>query len=378
MSNNSKVRIISYQNAQNYGAVLQAFGLQQVIKSLGFEDVIFINYCPKYLKDRYVVFPAKWYLPPQRGIINILKYYISMPISMVCRWVRNRAINKSRKLLITQSEQQYRCFEDFVNVPCEYLILGSDQIWSTWITGMPDPVFYGKGDYKGLKRIISYAPSSEMSTFNNQEYISVIEEYLKGIDCISVREKSVSKLLNEKLGIGSKVCVDPTILSGKAFFDQIAAKRKVNKNYILVYSYKCHSDFIQSLIKTVPEYEKYEIHYIGFAPSGVRDIFNKKCHNEISVEEFVSFFKYASYIVTNSYHGLAFSLLFNQKFIVAYEEGKSTRCESLLLQIDASDKLVHQTSEVNWDNFDFEHINERLEILRNDSKQFLINSLFEI
>lgn len=370
-----KVRILSYQNAQNYGAVLQAYGLQQVIKNLGFEDVKFINYNPDYLKNRYLVFYEQWYRPKVWSVKNALHYYINLPFKIASRVIKNNAFNKSRARLLSQTEQHYRCLDDFVNVSCDYLVLGSDQIWSTWITGGPDPVFYGKGMYKGLKKRISYAPSSELSTFNNLDNIKIIGEYLSNIDCISVREKPVCKLLEEKLGISSKVCVDPTILSGRTHFDQIASERKIKKDYILVYAYNNYSDFIQSLIKTVPEYEKYEIHYIAFGTSGIKALFDRKCHNESSVEEFVSLFKYASYVVTNSFHGLAFSLLFNRKFTIAYEEGKSSRCESLLQQIDASDKMVHQTSEVNWRKFDFSHINEKLETIREDSKQFLINSL---
>ena len=371
-----KVRIISYQNAQNYGAVLQAYGLQQVIKSLGFGDVLFINYNPDYLKNRYLVFPENWYKPRVWSFKNAIDFYSSMPFRVASRVIRNNAFNKSRARLLSQTEQQYRCLDDFVDVPCDYLVLGSDQIWSTWITGGPDPVFYGKGGYKGLKKRISYAPSSELSTFNNPDYIKIIGEYLSNIDCISVREKTVSKLLEEKLGISSEVCVDPTILSGRIHFDKIASDRKIKKDYILVYAYNNYSDFIQSLIKTVPGFEKYEIHYISFGSSGgLKTLLGRKCHNESSVEEFVSLFKYASYVVTNSFHGLAFSLLFNRKFIIAYEEGKSSRCESLLQQIDASDKMVHQTSEVNWEKINFDHINERLEAIREESRQFLINSL---
>jgi putative sterol carrier protein len=370
-----KIRILSFQNAQNYGAILQAFGLQQVIKDLGFKDVLFINYNPDYLSSRYILFPANWYKPKSKGIRNLISFYINLPFLLMNRGVRNLMFNKSRKNLIEQTKEQYVCQNDIVDVPCDYLVLGSDQIWSTWITGGPDPVFFGKGNYSGLKKTISYAPSSEMSTFNSTNNLKLISELLNGIDCISVREKTVCKMLEEKLGITSKVCVDPTILCGKASYDRIATKRKIKKDYILVYSYNNYSDLIQGLIRSIPEYSQYEIHYIGFTPSGARSTFDSRCHNEISVEEFVSLFKYASYVVTNSFHGLAFSLLFNRKFSVAYEEGKSTRCESLLLQLNALDKLVHDAGEMNWDNFDYDEINEKMETIREESRQFLINSL---
>lgn len=372
---NLKIRILSYQNAQNYGAVLQAYGLQQVIKSLGFKDVLFINYNPDYLKKRYLVFPSKWYLPKEKGIRMILSFYINLPFKLLNRWRRNRKFSISRKKLLEQTPKQYKSYSDFKEIECNALILGSDQIWSTWITGLPDPVYFGKGDYVGLKRIISYAPSTELSTFDNPDVVNIVSEYIKGIACLSVREESVRKKLEDLFRIDARVCVDPTILCGKASFDRIATKRNIKKNYILVYSYNNYSDLIQGLIRSIPEYTQYEIHYIGFTPSGARSTFDRRCHNEISVEEFVSLFKYASYVVTNSFHGLAFSLLYNRKFSVAYEEGKSTRCESLLLQLNALDKLVHDAGEMNWDTFEYDKINEKMETIREESRQFLINSL---
>lgn len=158
MSSHSIVRILSYQNAQNYGAVLQAYGLQQVIKSLGFEDVQFINYNPDYLRKRCLVFPSKWYLPKEKGIRMILSFYINLPFKLLNRWRRNRQFSISRKKLLEQTPKQYKSYSDFKEIECNALILGSDQIWSTWITGLPDPVYFGKGDYIGLKRTISYAP----------------------------------------------------------------------------------------------------------------------------------------------------------------------------------------------------------------------------
>lgn len=371
----SKIRILSYQNAQNFGAVLQAYGLQQTLKGLGYTDVSFINYNPSYLRNRYLVFPKKWLCPPEKGFQNAIRYYINLPFKIFNRYLRNQRFNKSRKALISQTGKQIQNINGINGICCNYLILGSDQIWSTWITGTPDPVFYGKGDYKGLKRIISYAPSTELSSFDNKYNSNIIQEYIGGIDCLSVREISVKEKIYELTGRNAFVCADPTILCGKEYFDQIIKRRVVKAEYILVYAYDNGAQLIQDIIRTIPQYEQYEVHYIAFGCSGARETFSKTSHNEILIEDFLSLFKYASYVVTNSFHGLVFSLLFNNRFAVAFEPGKSARCESLLQQIDASDKMVHRTNDVNWNSFDFDHINEKMEAIREYSKQFIINSL---
>lgn len=372
---NLKIRILSYQNAQNFGAVLQAYGLQQTLKSLGYTDISFINYNPNYLRKRYLVFPSKWYLPKEKGIRMIVSFYINLPFKLFNRWRRNYLFNNSRRRLLKQTSEIYNKFQDIHNIKCDALILGSDQIWSIWITGVPDPVYFGKGDYIGLKRTISYAPSTELSTFDNPDVVKTISEYIKGIDCLSVREESVREKLKDILGIEARVCVDPTILCGKERFDRIALERTIKNDYILVYSYNNGAKPIQDIIKTIPNINDYEIHYISFGCSGARETFSSNSHNEIGVEEFVTLFKYASYVVTNSFHGLVFALLYNTKFAVAYEAGKSARCESLLLQLGCKNKLIHSYDEIDWNSFDYKYINSKMEELRNQSKNFLLNSL---
>ena len=373
-----KIRILSYQNAQNFGAVLQAFGLQQTLRSLGYTDVSFINYNPDYLRKRYLVFPSKWFLSKEKGIRMIISFYINLPFKILNRWRRNRRFAISRKNLLEQTPVQYRFYKDISEIECNALILGSDQIWSTWITGVPDPVFFGKGNYVNLKRVISYAPSTELSTFENDSTIKIIADYLNGIDCLSVREETVKEKLSALFGRNAQVCVDPTILCGKEVFDRISSKRKIENNYILVYSYNNGAKPIQDIILTIPELEKYEVHYISFGCSGLRETFSKYSHNEICIEDFISLFKYASYVVTNSFHGLVFSLLFNTKFAVAYEAGKSARCESLLSQIGCINKMILSKDDVDWEAFDYDYINKRMEELRNQSKEFLLNSLKSI
>lgn len=369
------IRILSFQNAQNFGAVLQAYGLQKTLNRLGFEDVEFINYNPGYLSKRYMLFKPKWYIPSKGGLHYIASYYWNLPFDIINRWRRNRKFNGSRKHLLIQTEKKYSCLEEIKDIRCEYLICGSDQIWSTWITGTPDPVYYGIGDYVGLKKIVTYAPSTELSTFENPEYTNIIKEYLKGIDCISVREKSVSDILYNNYGITAKVCVDPTLLCGVDAFNTISGKRLIKKNYILVYTYKNRAKLIQDLIKTIPDYEAYEVHYVSFGSSGARDALSRFSHNEITVENFVSLFRYASYIVTNSFHGLAFSLLYQCPFAVAYEEGKSERCKSLLTQLNSLDKLVYKPETMNWHNYDFKAIEANLKKIREESEVFLLDSL---
>ncbi len=367
------VRILSYQNAQNFGALLQAYGLMKTVQKLGYQDVCFLNYNPDYLKRRYRLL---WQLfPSQKNIKSFILFLVNTPFIIFNRIRRNYVFNKSRSRLLVQDNKELSRLEDFKDIECETLICGSDQIWSTWITGEPDPVFYGVGDYKNIKCRIAYAPSTELSTFENPLFVKKMNALLKNFDYLSARENSVKEHLQEMTGRDVALCVDPTILCGPDAFLEIASKRLVKKEYILVYAYNPKDSLINDIIKSIPKHEQYEIHYILFGSSGLLATLNRNYHAEISIEEFLSLFKYASYVVTNSFHGLAFSLLFEKNFNVGYVEKKSGRCESLLNEIGLSGRLIKQAGFVYWEYPDYPAVNEKIAEIRQESITYLNKAL---
>lgn len=370
-----KIRILSFQNAVNFGAVLQAYGLFKTIKDLGYKDVKFLNYNPVYLKRRYLVFTLGMLKPVSWNPRILFSQYLNLPFSIINRYRRNRKFSLSRKHLIEQTDFELHAINDFNDIECNCLICGSDQIWNTWLTGVPDPVFYAQGNYKGLKAAISYASSTELSTFDNTENVRTMLKYLKSFNNISVRELSVQKKLKELTDLDVKLCVDPTILCKPEHYSEIAIKNIIGKPYILVYAYDNNADNINKIIRTIPDYQKYEVHYISFGCSGLRGTLSPYMHSEISIEEFVTLFKYSSYVVTNSFHGLAFSLIFKKNFNVAYVEGLSARCESLLKQIDCYDRFIKETTDIKWATPDYAKIQQFIAQIRKDSIDYLQTSL---
>ena len=367
------VRIISFQNAQNYGAILQAFGLYKVIERMGFADVRFINYNPNYLKKRYNLFSLFTHFNEYSTVVK-LKYILTLPFILYYRNKRNNAISKSRRNLIKQTSVELHNLDDINNERCDYLICGSDQIWSTWITHTPDPVFYGKGNYLGIQKCIAYAPSSEISTFQNESNIVLIKDYLKGFDAISVREERIKKEIQKLTEKEVSLCVDPTILCGADDFLEVASNRIVKNPYVVVYAYNPYDPLINKIINSIPSVENYEVHYLTFGSLGLKSLTNDKLHAEVGIEDFLSFFKFASYVVTNSFHGLAFSLLFEKPFNVGFVEGISGRVESLLFQLGLNDRLIKDNN-ISWSPIDFNLVKSTLTKIREDSMSYLENSL---
>lgn len=364
-----KVRLLSFQNAYNFGAVLQAYGLQQTIRSLGYNDVRFINYNPKYLRDRYNPY-RKDLFALEKNIKRTISKYINYPFFLVSTLLRNRKFRKSISAMLNQTNEVISGEQGLAHEEADVLICGSDQIWNTLLTNEFDPVFFGQGPYKYLGYAASYAPSTELSSLN-EEKAQMLCNLLDGFKYLSVREKPVQEILQKHTEKHISLCVDPTILCGAASFLKICPTVKIDKDYILVYAYNPQDPIILEIIDSIPEVQKYDIHFILLGEKNVKTFFKRNYHSALTVPRFLSFFKSAKYVVTNSFHGLAFSLLFEKEFNVAYCPGKHIRCLSLLEQIGLSERLIYQGKMSKWDEIDYKIINKRLGSIRQESMCYL-------
>ena len=368
-----KIRILSFQNAHNFGAVLQAYGLQQTILSMGYTDVKFIYYNPKYLSDRYN--PFVWLAHPIKWTIKtLLGRLIRFPFYFISTLRRNAAFDGSIKRLLNQTKSLVTKESDLINEEHDVLVCGSDQIWNSALTRTFDPVFFGQGPYKKKGWCCSYAPSTELSSLTDEK-TKKMADMIRTFKYVSVRETHIKEQLEKYTNQMIDVCVDPTILCGVDAYNKIAAPRQVKKDYILVYAYNHQKQSIQDLIKSIPNWQKYDVYYVLLGTRGMKTFFNHKVLCEISIEKFLSYIKYASFVVTNSFHGLAFSLLFEKNFNVAYEPGKQTRCESLLNQINLSDRFVRKIGTESWISIDYLDINKRICKIKQHSLNFLENAL---
>ena len=370
---NKKIRIVSFQNAHNFGAVCQAYGLQQTLLEMGYEDVQFLNYNPKYLKDRYDPM-ILWKKPDFHvSFLHKLSRLIRWYSLVLATYYRNVKFKSSIKRMLKQTPKELCLAKDFVDEETDILICGSDQIWNNELTKGLDPVFFGL-TLKNAGKVISYAPSTEISSLSD-EIIREIAEKTAHFSSISVREQSVKEKLQPVIAKPIDVCVDPTILCSKEAYSKVASNKLVKAPYICVYAYYPEEGIVQDTIKTIPNYEQYEIHYISFTAASINKWRDKSYHFAISVEDFISYFKYASYVVTNSFHGLAFSLMFEKNFMVTWMDGKSTRTAALLHKLYLDDKIIRSVSEVNWNPIDYNRVNHDLESLCESSREFLVNSI---
>ena len=359
-----KIGILTFHCAINYGAVLQAYGLQEVLKSLGHE-VYIIDYRPKYLKRPYRLFFPEVFRG--RGLMGNIRFFLRELLAIPIRYKRRRVFNRFienrlhlASLDIQSENNDFDCF-----------VFGSDQIWNPQITG-GDSVFWGDAPcFKG-KRMITYAASAGSVAALEQINVDSLKRWLSNFSSLSVREKSLSDFLSEELLIKNLLVIDPVLLAGKEVFHKIASSKKIRKPYLLFFSLEKNEEALNFAKQQAAVYglELMEMY------SMIEVIKDKKTLQCISPEDFIGYFQNSQCVVTTSFHGTVFSILFHKSFICFGNNGMS-RFHYLLNMFELEEHLAKSSNlgeikllEINWDT-----VGEILYQKQRKSKIFLNTAL---
>lgn len=370
-----KVGLLTYHGAKNYGSVLQAYALHQTITNLGNECEI-IDFRPKKQSDIYAIF---------RKPNSIKKIVIDIAAIMDYGFL-NRRSNSFDKFIIEKLKlssntlmdaEGVEQLEENYNVFCA----GSDQIWNLSAPDY-DKVYFL---YFTNKRKFSYAAS--MGGLSKAEYWEKCAkekikdlELIDTLDCISVREKSAVPLLEQYTEKEIKVVLDPTLLLDKSQWEKVISNNKPKGKYIFLYSIG-YSEEVYKLGKKlsdlygIPMITVYALrtNYKYFS-KGVR-----RAKNE-SPEDFLSLIANAEFVVTNSFHGTAFSINFQKKFwVAARHDGEGNirideRLQNILANTELLGRIIDVNKEVTIDfnsKINYEIVKEHLKPLIKDSIDFL-------
>lgn len=328
-----KVGIITFHWAANYGAVLQAYALQKALEKNGIEVEI-INYIPQgYITDFFGCFKSR----------NIRSIKIKLD-----SYKKKKSIDKYVTPLLHLS-RIYKEERDLIDNPPEYdlYITGSDQVWNEEFTlqGEKKETFtYFLSFVSGNKRKISYATSIGKKELVDRYWKCVIP-FLKDYDSISVREESACKLLQER-GIKSIIMPDPTLLIKREYYDSIFSEEEEN-----VVFYRLHEGqtMFDRVMNQVTEYfEEYHVVDAG----------------RESIHRWGGLIKNARLVVTNSYHGVIFSILYHRPFISIPVEGENVgmndRIDTLLGKLGIKNRIINSDiyvknniiDKINWDKIE--------------------------
>lgn len=386
-----KIGIVTYIKDDNYGEELQAFALQSYLNAHGWNaEVIDLEKRVKDLSSsRDAILPA---------IKNRFKVYgWRAPI-----YILIKIIDVLKAKINEKSNEEYRArfhqmFVDFFNKytshsPCYYTldeirstkhldydvyIAGSDQIWNYMHTDYLD-VFFLEFANKFKARKISYAASISVPRLP-EKLIDTYKSLANNIDYISVRELQGASLLKEVCNINSEVVLDPTMLLNKAdWMNSVGINMMKGKRYVLVYTLS-GSKYIKQLAKNIAR----ELDYLNIVfILGNKAYLYDGAEKQIMVNpsEWVGLFSEAAYVVTDSFHGTAFSINFNRPFttLVNPVSNMNTRVMSILEITHLKDRIIYDDGSMSMPKtltIDYEQVNPIIKEWRKKSIDFLTEAL---
>lgn len=357
-----KIGIITFQCSHNYGAVLQAYGMQEYLKIQGHE-VYIINYRPKYKTKMYAKYSI-WHWTsknPYKCICRIINEIKIKPFR-IKRWNAFEQFRNNYFSLFPY-KKNYN-YQDF-----DAIILGSDQIWNPNLTGGKfDGLFWGEM----IKcKVFSYAASTKKFGYSEKEF-DYIKNHLHKLCAIGVREESLRQLLQPICSQRIVTVLDPTLLAGESVFKKISIK-PIKTNYLLLYEIKRHKN-TQIIAKEIAKKMNLQIVELVNAPLLPNDMI----HQTASPEEFVGYFENASFVVTTSFHGLAFSFLFKRNFYVVKQNTVSDdRLISLLNMLGLENRFIEKLDDINNLIIDYSLAEKKYTLQTSISEEFVTTSLIK-
>lgn len=355
-----KIGIVTQPLHNNYGGLLQNFALQQVLKRFGHEPKT-IDFVGRVSFTRYLLSTCKQLL------ISVLKCrrpqikpYVAIPTfrnSIMTDFVNNhidttRIVHSYTKEII--NEERF-----------DAVITGSDQVWRPIYNRYIEDM-YLKFVPNSIKKI-AYAASFGVDTWEyNSRQTRRCSKYAKRLDAISVRESTGIALCNNYLGVDATCVLDPTILAGAEAYKPLLKEKTEEQDYMFAY-----------ILDITPEKQAY---VESMAKSkGLKAIIKSADKNAtLSIEEWLSMIANSSMVVTDSFHGTVFSILFHKEFysIVNIARG-GTRFASLLSPLGLEHRMgdVPQFTLTEPSPTDWQQVDKILDKHRQDSMNFLTNAL---
>jgi len=361
-----KVGVVTFHSAHNFGASLQTWALQKALKDFDVQASV-INYHPCIIDDLYNPLKGKEGLKKK---LAALKLRHNNPNSLKRYKNYMNFIDKNYNLI-----GDYKTYDELeaANLDLDAYIVGSDQVWNSEHINGFDPAYFLDFAKQG-KLKISYAASIGKD-FILPIYHDSIKNSLKSFTSISVREKSAKTPVKNLTEKQVDIVLDPTLLLRREDYDEIKTIPKIKEKYIFVYMMEHDPDVVAfaNRISTA----------MGLPIVQRRP--NKLFTNEIAScytsapGDFLGLIENAEYVITNSFHGTVFSIVYETPFISMLHSKTGSRTVDLLTSLNMESHLLYNKNDfTELSQFDIENkekLRKRILELRRISLLFLHDSL---
>lgn len=347
-----KIGTITFHWATNYGAVLQAYALQQFLKNNGYNTEI-INYVPRRIKRI-------------QRLQNIKNFDL-------------KSVRKEKKLKVFRGESlalsnKYSSERELIQCKDQYsaVICGSDQVWNMGFTlhgeGGPTLSYFLDFLDDQCKRI-GYAVSFGTDSVSD-EYRRAVSKSVQRFEAISVREESALPIV-KSFGKEATLVCDPTVLLKKEDYIDLINKAQCSAKGQTVFPYILHKNQRTATNILVEVIKHFDIN---------EDICEHD--NGDGLVEWLLRLNSSEIVVTNSFHGVMLSIIFNTRFIAIPVEGSTmnNRITTILSAVGLGDRMISQfdSNAIKYlcnNHIDWQSVNERMDILRQKGGAFLLNNL---
>ena len=362
-----KACIFTFHNVPNYGAVLQTYALAHYIeKNLGYHVDIMDFQCGG----------------------NGSEFEPTEFIKIACRSKKKIATIYKKMMMALCFEKDYRKkylrFQEFkkhnlsvlpydMTYIYDAVILGSDQIWNPDITGGFQAEFFGQSKLVKGKTKVAYAASCGDVSALSEAQANELIEYTSKLNYVGVREKSLSVFLYEN-GIKNICTLDPTfLLSANEYNTLVQDQLQENDPYILVYELQKNEEMEKLAFRIAKEKNLRVRILVGYISYSKKRSYELRDAGPI---EFLSLIKNADYILTNSFHGTAFSLIYKKDFNVVLPRTRTSRVIDLLNEIGLTNRIVQANErKLSFEHIDYETIEDSIRRIEASSKSFLREAL---
>jgi coenzyme F420-reducing hydrogenase beta subunit len=358
--------VITFHSANNYGATLQTWALQKVLKDYGIDAGV-IHYHPDIIEQLYDP------LFVERGLkrrLKKLKLFLFNRQSLV-RYNKFQSFLKTNFKLLGD----YRTYEELskASLDLDVYITGSDQIWNPDHTGGFDPAYFLCFAEQG-KRKLSYAASIG-SDYINPKYKEDMRQALSTFTAVSVREGSIREEIQEIAEKPVRVVLDPTMLLVREDYEEIKVKSTRKEPYILVYMIEKNNQVI-TLANTLSISMGLPIIQRRNVPGFTNEL---EAFYTADAGEFLGLMEAAEYVITNSFHGTVFSILYEKPFVSMLHSDTGSRTEDLLKELGLESHLLYEMSDftgvAQFKIDDPRLLRKKIGELRKTSLQFLVKNL---
>ena len=365
------VGIMTFHAAHNYGSVVQAYALSKWLSMRGYAPEI-INLRTDVQKKAYRVFTVKGH-----GIKRAV-HFVYAVVTYSALKKRSERFEKFIHQMLPVSQKEFSNGAELVGqTDYDIYLAGSDQVWNPACLDF-ESAYYLDFVSNGAKRI-SYAPSLGKSRFE-EHHMEQIRRLISNIDVISCREEAGANILRQFTEKPVEVVCDPTVLLGRRAWEDFAVATEVKKPYILTYFLE-NNHGSKSVLERLQSKTGYDVVVLN---EDIHDFF-KPYHKiyDASPQQFVGLFQNASFVLTNSFHGTAFSTIFNRPFYTVVgkdteENNNDSRKIDYLKKLGLENRIIFDDripESKELFAIDFSEANQRMLEMQEGSANYIMHAL---